>query len=393
MSPRPEPEPDETWEGAIIKGSAPEVYLVQRGRRRWIPNPATLQCFGGWDVVQVIDDSELEGIPGGVPLPSLADGMLIQGTGPKVYLMQGCKRRWVPDPDTLATLGGWERVVSVSERDLQNIAEDFPLPSVVTGPPKVSFRVMSANLWEGARNDPGLTRLACYIGHADMAFLQEVEKGTVSRNRVDQAQELAQKSGLTSFHFAKRKDHEGGDAGIAILSRLPLGEITVHTVPDGEYFNESTLIIEAVITFFSQRIRLFATHYPAGAKADPQLARTIREKATEFMLNRIDQVDGPLIFGGDLNATHEQIEIIRLTAKLNDSWNAAPQEREHCDAGGRRIDYIFFRGPYIIRRYEAPCWPLNEFFLPKYETPTCSLSDADLSDHPFVLVEFEIVGI
>jgi len=258
-------------------------------------------------------------------------------------------------------------------------------------PLRVYFNVMTANLYQGARNDPGLDRIACYISNADIVFLQEVEKGTSGRGGVDQAKELAQKSGLTSYRFAKRKDFDGGEGGIAILSRYPLSEVAIHAVPDAVYYQESTVIIQAVVTFFSQRITLFATHYPAGV-SDPQLARQLREKTTDFALNLIAGVQGPIIFGGDLNATSDKVEVIRLTSQLTDAWNAAPQDRDHCGGGNDRIDYLLFRGPYVVRQYEAPCWPLNETYLPKYEKPNCALSGADLSDHPFVLVKYEIVG-
>ena len=75
------------------------------------------------------------------------------------------------------------------------------------------------------------------------------------------------------------------------------------------------------------------------------------------------------------------------------AWNAAPQDRHDCRNGLQRIDYLFFRGPYIVRQYEAPCFPLNEVYLPKYEKPGCSLAGADLSDHSFTLVRFEITGV
>jgi hypothetical protein len=111
------------------------------------------------------------------------------------------------------------------------------------------------------------------------------------------------------------------------------------------------------------------------------------------MRRLIDNVDGPVIFGGDLNAVPERIEIQRITEKLGDAWNAAPQDRHDCGGSLQRIDYMFFRGPYIVRQYEAPCFPLNEVYLPKYEKQGCSLAGADLSDHSFTLVRFEVTGV
>lgn len=257
-------------------------------------------------------------------------------------------------------------------------------------PLRVYFNFMTANIWQGARGDRGLDRIACYISNADIVFLQEVDKGTVRSGGVDQPRELAQKSGLVYHAFSvSRPGYDGGDfVGNVILSRYPLSEVIIHkvTAPGWDYHQE-TIIIQAVVTFFGQRINLFATHYPAG---DVNRGPEARQKATEFVLGLIENVQGPVILGGDLNATSERLEIIQLTDKLTDSWNAAPQHREH--GSDKRIDYIFFRGPYVVRKYEASGWPLSETKLPNYEKPGCSLAGADLSDHPFVLVRFEIVG-
>lgn len=53
-------------DGVLLKGSRPEVYVIQGGRRSWIPDPATFKAKGyDWNKIVVIPDEELERIPRG----------------------------------------------------------------------------------------------------------------------------------------------------------------------------------------------------------------------------------------------------------------------------------------------------------------------------------------
>ena len=58
-------------EGDAIKGdSTPEVYRIEGGRRRWIPNPDTLFALGyTWGQVRTLPQNEVSQIPLGEPIP------------------------------------------------------------------------------------------------------------------------------------------------------------------------------------------------------------------------------------------------------------------------------------------------------------------------------------
>ncbi len=77
---------------------------------------------------------------------------------------------------------------------------------------------------------------------------------------------------------------------------------------------------------------------------------------------------------------------------MTDAFEAAPEDRYHCEEPFGRIDYVFFRGPFVVRGYRAPCWPLRRDDLPEDEQPGRSLDGAWLSDHPFVTAELRIAG-
>ena len=122
--------------GTLLKASGPEVDQMEGGQRRGIPDPATFTCMGlNWGAIQTIVDSEWNQIPQGAPYPSWADGALVQGSGPPIYLMHGCQRHRIPDPETFTALGYHASAIQyVSDADLSAIPEGAQLSSVNTGP-------------------------------------------------------------------------------------------------------------------------------------------------------------------------------------------------------------------------------------------------------------------
>jgi hypothetical protein len=56
-------------EGTLLVASAPEVYVIMGGERRWIPDPVTFEANGySWADIQRISDPEMNAIPLGSPL-------------------------------------------------------------------------------------------------------------------------------------------------------------------------------------------------------------------------------------------------------------------------------------------------------------------------------------
>jgi endonuclease/exonuclease/phosphatase family metal-dependent hydrolase len=241
-----------------------------------------------------------------------------------------------------------------------------------------SLKVLSANIYLGGKKDrPGLDSIARYIRSADVVFLQEVDKGS--------AEALARKSGLENFRFAKDEGMRVGEYGVATLSRLPLGATEVYTLPETAQGYDVMLRTEARRA--ERWLTLVNAFYPAGYDKDGKNGRL---GASRVVLNILERTEGPLVLGGDLNATDDEVEIRRLAAAMTDSFETAPEDRHHCEEPFGRIDYVFFRDPFVVGGYKAPCWPLERGDLPEYEQ-SGSLQGAWLSDHPFVTAELRIV--
>jgi N-acetylmuramoyl-L-alanine amidase len=136
-------------DGALIKGSRPNIYLVQRGIKRRIPNALTFEANGQhWGNVDVIADSNLLNVPTGEPvLDARADGNLLKGSGPAVYAVEGGRKRHVVSADAMAACGyGWDAVRFVSDGQLATLATG----ASISGPPCPMFMPTEGSLIKGS---------------------------------------------------------------------------------------------------------------------------------------------------------------------------------------------------------------------------------------------------
>lgn len=156
------------------------------------------------------------------------------------------------------------------------------------------FRLVSFNIRSGLSSS--IEKVGDVIAemNPDVVALQEVDVGVARTNRADQAAELAQRLGMKHV-FAGAIKREGGDYGIALLSRLPLTRATrVDLKADMAY--EPRVAIDASVCVNGKEVRVVAVHadvFPWSAAANShQLARKLAEGSTK-----------PMIVAGDLNAT------------------------------------------------------------------------------------------
>jgi len=68
------------------------------------------------------------------PAITFADGSLLKGSGPKVYLIKSGKRCWITTAEIFTGLGyQWSSIMTVSEEVLNSIPEGEPITSLTTG--------------------------------------------------------------------------------------------------------------------------------------------------------------------------------------------------------------------------------------------------------------------
>lgn len=95
--------------GMLVKGSGPKVYLVEGGARRWITSESVFLGLGyAWSAIRVLRESTLAGVPEGAAISSVAahpDGTLIKyAASPRVYQLEGGKKRWIASADVFRQL-------------------------------------------------------------------------------------------------------------------------------------------------------------------------------------------------------------------------------------------------------------------------------------------------
>lgn len=171
-------------EGSLIRAKGKsQTYVIQGGRKCYIPDPETFQSRGySWDQVQEVDQEVLDSIITGLPLQSvkapyqyrttvqqpstpqtqpsatpsttviqpsgspstsstqigspsyqtqtsLPDGTLIKGSGPDIYLIENGVRRLIPDMETFNAMGlNRNNIITLDEQQLRNIPIGIPLP-------------------------------------------------------------------------------------------------------------------------------------------------------------------------------------------------------------------------------------------------------------------------
>jgi len=109
----------------LIKGTAPEVYVLENSVKRWISDPETFEYRRyKWTNIKTISNTLLASYPQGDDLDEYDDypeGTLLKGSGPEVYLIELGKRRWFPSPAIFEGNNfGWKYVYDIDDDDLED---------------------------------------------------------------------------------------------------------------------------------------------------------------------------------------------------------------------------------------------------------------------------------
>jgi endonuclease/exonuclease/phosphatase family metal-dependent hydrolase len=201
----------------------------------------------------------------------------------------------------------------------------------------------------GAGNLPRVAELVRSTG-ADLVLLQEVDRNTRRSGPADQPAILARLTGY-SVAFGRTIGFQGGDYGVALLSRWPIRTDTLIpltvTAPPGRTVEgrEQRGVLLAEVDAPGGPVAVLNTHLDASGEdlwRAQEIATVLRvaEKARERGM--------PLLIGGDLNARpqsaiHEDLR----AAGFRDAW-------PECGEGDgftfpvatpdRRIDYLYLTG-------------------------------------------------
>lgn len=220
------------------------------------------------------------------------------------------------------------------------------LAGCASGDVRRPLRVMVFNIHAGrdASGVDNLERVAALAQstEADLVLLQEVDRNTTRSGGVDQLAVLMRLTGLHGA-FGKSLDYQGGEYGIAILSRWPITAqqtVPLHVDPPqtragGSIEPRVALVVD------TGTLRVVNTHLDASREEG------FRLQEVGQLLPQIE-MRAPLLAGGDFNAeptsaVHKRI----VDSGLRDAWLECGEGASLTYPAGtpvKRIDYLFLLG-------------------------------------------------
>lgn len=226
-------------------------------------------------------------------------------------------------------------------------------------PQEVRVLVYNIHAGKDAAGIDNLQRVADLVRatRADLALLQEVDRGTRRSGKVDQPQVLARRTGF-DVAFGKTLDYDGGEYGIAILSRWQISDGALIRLPVEPPQQRSGGSYEPR---GAQRIRLGAdggqltlvnTHLDASR--DDHYRR--QEVRTVLTIAR-DAGTASVLIGGDFNSTPEsEVQMDVRRAGPRDAWLVCGQGDGFtypASVPTKRIDYLYLTGEATCSRAEV----------------------------------------
>jgi endonuclease/exonuclease/phosphatase family metal-dependent hydrolase len=230
---------------------------------------------------------------------------------------------------------------------------------------------MTYNIHVGVGMDKklDLKRIADVINHEhpDLVGLQEVDRGVKRTEGKDEIGELAAMTHM-DYAFAHNLDYQGGQYGVAILSRFLIQKID-HQKFENKREAERRGMIRVEVEIDGRKVNFVTTHldyqYEDG-----------RVFETEQLLRFLDGLKGPLIVVGDLNDEPVGGAYKLMLTRFVDAWQGSRAKGEGlsypADKPAKRIDYIFYGTAEGVRAKKA------------------SLVNTLASDHLPVVAELEL---
>ena len=204
------------------------------------------------------------------------------------------------------------------------------------------------------------------LPRVDILALQEADMRTARAGGLHVAHELAMKLNLNWVHLPsglprgippKERQwwlnfeeqiglNDSGDTGVAMLSRLPLEDVTRIDLPWHDCLWRPRLAMAATVAIGAKQVRIFNAHVDPHPEADGQL------RQLETMMDQADSSTLPTVVAGDFNTLSDQ-KCIETRNFLEARGYSTPMPTGTATWRGALLryhaDWIFVRGLKVSR--------------------------------------------
>jgi endonuclease/exonuclease/phosphatase family metal-dependent hydrolase len=243
----------------------------------------------------------------------------------------------------LILLGG-----CASTRAVERPVDLLPPVAAAPAPPEPpTLRIATYNILAGDRGLKGIIE-TLRTANADVIALQEVDRLTRRSKKVDQASVIA--AALKMSHaFVSHFPYQGGEFGVALLSRFPIEDVQRHQAAKSRLALLSAKVraptgpIEVVVVHFNVTMP-----FDESAKQAKSDAARLQDAKKAFDLAGLSKL--PLIIAGDFNDdTGSPPYELMKEAKLQDSCAGNVWSKTWSSTlPVTRIDYVWASGHFTV---------------------------------------------
>lgn len=239
------------------------------------------------------------------------------------------------------------------------------------------LKVASFNMAAGKVSNMTEIAKAIKAMNVDIVALQEVDKLTARSGKVDQLAELMKLTGMFGA-FGRAIDFDGGEYGVAFLSKYPVKDPIIYPLPSGQREQRIAFTAKVEVPGFVAPITVINSHL--DTKEDP----TMRLEQVRELNDRTIEIRGIKLLFGDMNDVPNSVTWHELSRYWNDihpenkdgrSWPAENAEI--------KVDYIFTGN--------AQRWHLDNLTIPNTTGEWQGINWPSVSDHLPIVAELRMI--
>jgi hypothetical protein len=109
--------------GSLLLAPDGKVYVLREGNRRWVPSPLIFEARYRWESIIAVSQEVINSYELGEN-EYYPDGLLIRGSGQKVYMMQNNVKQHIGSPEVFESYGlSWSQIKRATDSEINLIPE------------------------------------------------------------------------------------------------------------------------------------------------------------------------------------------------------------------------------------------------------------------------------